>query len=246
MKIPLRDAEGPRVLLVEDDPVSRAFLAAAVRATPATVDEAAGMQAALALAGASSDYDLWLFDARLPDGSGAELLARLRACHPRVPALAHTAATDAASHAALSAAGFDDLLVKPLPATAVAVAIRNALGMTAVDLAGHEAGPWDDAAAVRALNGNHAHVEALRGLFRAELPVIHQRIRAAAAQEDIDAMGAELHRLLASCGFVGAARLARAARDLQSDPRSPGARERFEQAVDETLAATGIPAAEVL
>ncbi len=68
----------PHVLLVEDDPVSRAFLGAAIQAVPATVDAADTMAAAFALATAGP-YDLWLFDANLPDGSGIELLTRLRA-----------------------------------------------------------------------------------------------------------------------------------------------------------------------
>jgi DNA-binding response OmpR family regulator len=86
-------ASPPRILLVEDDPVSRAFLGAAVHALPAVVDAADSMAAAMALA-AASRYDLWLIDANLPDGHGAELLSRLRVREAQTPAVAHTAATD--------------------------------------------------------------------------------------------------------------------------------------------------------
>ena len=86
-------SQPPRVLLVEDDPVSRAFLGAAIQALPAAVDAADSMAAALALA-AAGRYDLWLFDASLPDGSGSELLAKLRVRDASTPALAHTAAHD--------------------------------------------------------------------------------------------------------------------------------------------------------
>ena len=80
----------PRILLVEDDPTSRAFLQAATESLPAHVDSAVTVAEALALA-ARHDYALWLIDANLPDGSGSGLLARLRAQAPSVPAIAHTA-----------------------------------------------------------------------------------------------------------------------------------------------------------
>src|SRR5688572_30289570 len=116
----------PRVLLVEDDPVSRAFLTASIHALPAAVDAADSMAAALALA-ATNRYDAWLFDANLPDGSGVELLERLRIRDSSTPALAHTAAPDAEIGESLRAAGFAQVLVKPLPALAVQKALRALL-----------------------------------------------------------------------------------------------------------------------
>jgi HPt (histidine-containing phosphotransfer) domain-containing protein len=49
-------------------------------------------------------------------------------------------------------------------------------------------------------------------------------------------MRAELHRLAASCGFVGAARLAAVVRELQAAPLQPQALQRFDAAVDDLLA----------
>ena len=54
-----------------------------------------------------------------------------------------------------------------------------------------------------------------------------QRIEAAAACGDEEAIRAELHRLAASCGFVGAAGLADAVRALQAAPRDARALLRF-------------------
>ncbi|MFC3551260.1 response regulator [Lysobacter cavernae] len=230
----------PRLLLVEDDPTSRAFLSAALRALPAEVDAADSLAAATALA-QTQDYALWLIDARLPDGSGAELLARLRSRHPHTPALAHTAAHEPAILEALVAAGFAEVLVKPLPATAVQTAVRSRLGLSTDPVAiptTDTDGPWpvwDDAAAVQALNGNRAHVDTLRGLFAQELPRSLQAITAAATRGDAEAVRADLHRLRASCGFVGAARLAAAVQALQQDALSATLLVRFEQAAHETL-----------
>ena len=52
----------PAVLLVEDDPASRAFLAAATAALPARVVEADGCRAALEAAASAPPFDLWLVD----------------------------------------------------------------------------------------------------------------------------------------------------------------------------------------
>lgn len=223
----------PRILLVEDDPTSRAFLAAAAAGTPARVDEADGVATALALSG-TTRHDLWLVDANLPDGSGAALLQQLRASHAGVAAIAHTACTEPATADALRAAGFDDVLVKPLPATAVQAAIRARIGSVAA--APTTRPVWDDAAAAAALNGNMTHVQTLRGLFADDLPDTQARVQSAASRGDVAGMQAELHKLRASCGFVGAGRLGDAVAALQDAPDDPGRIAAFESAAAETVA----------
>ncbi|MFL6593789.1 MAG: response regulator [Luteimonas sp.] len=230
----------PRILLVEDDAVSRAFLSAAAEALPATVDAVDSCTAARAV---QEHGDLWLIDANLPDGNGADLLAQLRRTSPGTPALAHTASRDPADHQALLTAGFAEVLVKPLPVIAVQTAICRALGY---DLAFADGQPrlcaklpgWDDAAALSALKGEHDHVVALRRLFLDELAGQCRAVEDAIARGDGAATGRVLHMLRASCGFVGAARLGEAARVLESDPRSAFSLERFRGAVDELLAAS--------
>jgi HPt (histidine-containing phosphotransfer) domain-containing protein len=78
-----------------------------------------------------------------------------------------------------------------------------------VSAASREFPIWDDAAALAALNGNAEHVAALRTLFLDELPGMRTQIA------DAGTRAATLHRLRASCGFVGAARLADAVQALQ-------------------------------
>lgn len=238
----MKPAQAPRVLLVEDDPVSRAFLTAAVQAVPAEVDSADSVAAALSLARVQH-YALWLFDANLGDGSGAALLARLRGQHPHTPALAHTAAGEQAVRHALLAAGFLEVLVKPLPAAAVRSAVQRALGLayepgTSVAVGAAAKQPlWDDDAAALALNGNRTHIAILRGLFIKELPHLRERIDVATRDGDLDGVRANLHKLRASCSFVGAARLAEASHALHQQAGSPGVLARFDQAAQDTLAA---------
>jgi CheY-like chemotaxis protein len=224
----------PRILLVEDDPVSRAFLGAAAHALPAVVDAADSMAAAMALA-AAGRYDLWLIDANLPDGHGAELLSRLRARGAQTPAVAHTAAHDAEVATRLLEAGFQRVFVKPLPAKSVQKGLREVLGLEAEPqptgetpgMDGMNVPLWDDETAARALNGNREHIATLRMLFIAELPGITERVRNAFHNEDIQGLHDELHRLRASCGFVGATRLRQAVQILGSDDRSQAGLQAF-------------------
>ena len=94
---------------------------------------------------------------------------------------------------------------------------------------------WDDESAIRALNGNRAHVDTLRELFAQELPKCLQAVTTAASQGDTSSIGAELHRLRASGGFVGAARLGAAVQALQHVPSSPLLLSALEHAAQDTL-----------
>lgn len=244
----------PRILLLEDDPVSAEFMSAALVAMPARVERAASLAEARsrladeATAGDGDRHDLWLFDARLPDGAGADLLGELRAHGRSTPALAHTAEPRPEERAALLAAGFADVLIKPLGVDALQAAVRSALGDAPVSAHAAEAPSmetaaalpiWDDAVALRALNGNAAHVAAMRGLFLQELDATATRMTAAVAAGDVAALGEDLHRLRAACGFVGAALLAAAVEALREAPTSPAALAQFDKAARDTLSAAG-------
>lgn len=222
----------PRLLLVEDDPVSAEFLRAAATALPAEVDVAPSMAEALACA-STQQHDLYLFDANLPDGRGETLLRQLRELGLATPALAHTAAREYPLRERLLAAGFVDVLCKPLTVAELHDALRSHLGSPPP---GCGTPPrWDDDAALAALGGQQAHVDALRDLFLRELPGQRQRIEGAGVQGDEAAIRAELHRLVASCSFVGAARLATAVRELQAAPLDAPALQRFCFALDDLL-----------
>lgn len=242
---PAPTASIPKLLLVEDDPTTRAFLTAAAEALPAEVDAVATVAEAIARAGAN-DYALWLIDANLPDGDGAGLLSGLRSRGLRTPALAHTAARERAAAEALMAAGFLAVLVKPMPAATLQAAIRDALDAHApAPLHLVESPPagdapiWNDEAALTALNGEQTHVDALRGLFLDELPMVRTAVAAAARDGNDTALRSALHRLQASCGFVGAARISAAVAAIQEQPGAEEALDGFLAAVDETLHSVG-------
>lgn len=228
----------PRLLLVEDDPVSLAFLRAALEALPATVETAMSMAEAQA---AAPDHDLWLIDANLPDGSGAALLALLRAKSAATPALAHTADDSPALAQRLGEAGFDSVVVKPVAAVALQAKVRSLLGLSSPapsPTPGNDGVAllplWDDGAAMTALNGNRSAVEQLRTLFLAELPGQCERIAAALRSGDTETARGEFHRLKASSGFVGAVRLQAAAGRLSESPSNAELLDAFEEATRST------------
>lgn len=230
----------PRFLLVEDDIISCGFLKAALETLPADVDTADSLATALAR-GHHTGYDLWLIDANLPDGHGSDVLQRLRERHPQTPALAHTADRDAGLHARLRQAGFADILVKPLGREDLLRVVRRGLARgpaalpsvatAATATQANDAQDWDEITALAALNGQRSHLVALRELFLAELPGVRDAVEQAVDRHDEPALRSQLHRLQASCGFVGAARLARAVRNLHQMPASHQARAGFQDAV---------------
>lgn len=232
----------PRLLLVEDDAVSGSFMAAALEALPAQVDLADSMAAALAM---ENKHQLWLLDANLPDGSGIDLLGILRSRSHGTPALAHTADHSPDLHAQLLAAGFDDVLVKPLTAAQLQQAVTRLLDNTParplrvqeVSVDFHVLPLWDQATALAALNGNQEHVATLRGMFLDELGRQHGQILSALHSANLEGARHVLHQLKASSGFVGAMRLNAAASALEKSLTDAAALERFSMTVHETRAA---------
>ena len=223
-----------RLLLVEDDAVSRGFLTLALQSMPATVVDTANDAAQALTHSRAQAHALWLLDANLPDASGEQLLDALRELRPGVPALCLTAEVQPERLDQLRAASFAEVLQKPLAIATLHAAVRRALGTR--HQAAHGGIVWDDAQALQALGGNAAAMQAMRGLFVAELPVQCSAILRAIAAGDTDAVRAELHRLKASCGFVGSLRLLDAVRALSDAPADQRRAEQFRAEVAAALA----------
>src|SRR3546814_2810457 len=85
-----------------------------------------------------------------------------------------------------------------MPATTLQLAVRDALGARVREAplasvpARFDTGAWDDAAALAALNGEQAHVDALRKLFLDELPDTRDGVRDAARAGDVERLRAAL------------------------------------------------------
>lgn len=226
-----------RLLLVEDDQTSRYFLAEALRGLPALVDEAVDIDQATRLV-SSTRHDLWLVDAHLPDGDGASCLRSLRRYHD-TPALAITAGASREELDQLCACGYLEVLLKPVSIALLQSTVRRLLGETPTIAAPRDDGKlpvWDEARALAAIGGHHGSLMALRKIFLDELPGLRAQVLAAHAAGDKVQLGAVLHKLKASCGFVGATRLLRAVEALDRSPGNTGLAREFDHAVADAIA----------
>jgi CheY-like chemotaxis protein len=215
-----KEAARFRVLLAEDDAVSREFLCEAIRACGGEPTACADGPGALALA-REGRWDLLILDHHLPSMNGEAVLAALRSdAVPIPPALATTAEPDSV-RTMLLGAGFAQVLPKPVAFEV----LRDVLMQF-----GCEANALDDDNALRAC-GSHSAVERLRRLFaEQELPRIQDEFDRSA--DDPHTLRPTLHRLLASCGFCGATALARACGALHDALASGTDGHRIDAAMD--------------
>jgi CheY-like chemotaxis protein/HPt (histidine-containing phosphotransfer) domain-containing protein len=222
----------PRLLVVEDDAISRSFLQDALSALPAQVDAAADIAQALALVRAG-DYALWLVDAHLPDGDGLDCLRALRDVSA-TPALAITAGVGRDELDALCAGGYLEVLLKPVSVAALHATVQRLLKRSAWRVREPQMQGklplWDEARALAALGGNREALDKLRTMFLSELPSLCSQLCASRSNGDLAAIQALLHKLKASCGFVGAARMLQAVNALAAAPMDVDAWQNFENA----------------
>src|SRR5512139_3220893 len=98
---------GRRILLAEDNPISRAVALELLR-VPGLSVEAVGDGAAAVAAVGRGQVDLVLMDVQMPGMGGLEATQALRAAGATLPIVAMTGNTDAQDHAACLAAGMTD------------------------------------------------------------------------------------------------------------------------------------------
>ena len=113
-----------RVLVVEDDPLLLDGLTVGLGLAGVTVDvvsTCADAEAALA----ANAFDAVVLDRMLPDGSGLDVLKRLRGSGDRTPILLLTALDDTTDRVDGLDAGADDYLGKPFDLDELAARIRS-------------------------------------------------------------------------------------------------------------------------
>jgi len=148
-------------------------------------------------------------------------------------AIATTAEPDAAIHAQLRAAGFAQVLLKPMDGLSLRDALRE-LGIARALASPDLDAALDDAAGLRA-SGSPQALAALRGLFARELEVLANEWDS--LRNDAFALAERLHKLRAACGFCGALALQSAAGELAEalheaeSARTESARMEFQHAL---------------
>ncbi len=117
-----------RILVLEDQPSVRSFLAAGLRRYGYDVLEAAtGDEALAAASGAEPPIDLFLSDVRVPGGSGPETVSALVAERPGLRVLYMSGYTDAPRDASGRMPDGFDLLAKPFSLERLAKRVRELL-----------------------------------------------------------------------------------------------------------------------
>ncbi len=202
----------PRLLVVDDNALTLYFFRDALAAFGVECETAASATEAVARAAVSA-FDLMLIDAHLPDMHGAQLLQRIRSgdgASRDVTALATTAALG--TEAQLLAAGFTDVLTKPIGLAALHARLSPYLRVAPDD----EAGAYLDARRARHALGDASLVAPLRELLSRELESVPDEFALLAARGDLVGMRERLHRLAASAGLCGAVVLGRVIDELHA------------------------------
>jgi DNA-binding NtrC family response regulator len=117
------------ILIVDDDPVQRRLLEAAITRAGMTVVTAPGGQPALDLLNGprGDQFTLVLLDLIMPDMDGLTVLGKLKLSHSELPVIVLTARGGIDTAVEAMRAGACDFLVKPASPERITVSIRNAL-----------------------------------------------------------------------------------------------------------------------
>lgn len=115
-----------KILVVEDEPKSAAFLRKGLSASGFVVDLAADGDEALSLA-ASLSYDLLILDVMLPRRDGWTVMGDLRSRGIRTPVLFLTARDTVSDRVKGLELGADDYLVKPFAFSELLARVRSVL-----------------------------------------------------------------------------------------------------------------------
>ena len=117
------------ILIVDDDPVQRRLLEAAIGRLGLITMTAPGGGPALDLLFSPKvdQISLMLLDLVMPDIDGIQVLSKLRAVNPDMPVIVLTAKGDIDSAVEAMRAGATDFLVKPASPERIKVSIQNAL-----------------------------------------------------------------------------------------------------------------------
>ena len=104
--------QNPRVLYIEDHEDTRELVTLLLTQRNYDVVSGSTIESGIALAGAQ-DFDLYLLDSWLPDGSGLELCQRIRQFDKNTPILFYSAAAYASDHDMALQCGAQAYLIKP-------------------------------------------------------------------------------------------------------------------------------------
>ncbi|HVX96904.1 MAG TPA: response regulator [Polyangia bacterium] len=151
-------SSAPRnILIVDDDSCVRSSLAQSFRDAGWTVRTAERCVQAAALAGLAAPSYL-IVEQRLADGSGFDLLARVRATNPNVIAIVLTRYPSVAAAVHAIRMGFQDYIAKPVEARRIAALLGAVPGVGCAEEAANDVFASDDEpASLARVEWEHIH-----------------------------------------------------------------------------------------
>jgi signal transduction histidine kinase/CheY-like chemotaxis protein/HPt (histidine-containing phosphotransfer) domain-containing protein len=228
---PAARALGPKILLVEDNPVNREVAVGMLESLGCTADAAENGWLALKLM-ATETYDAVLMDCQMPVMNGLAATGEIRRREQssgatRVPIIALTANAMEGDRKRCLDAGMDDFLTKPFTQQQLATQLRRWLALRALPEAGRRdlsRIPLIDAGVLRniAALAKPALLNSMIDLYLQHSPGWVAAIETAAANMQSNALSQAVHTLTSSTSNLGGARLAMVAKECEVLVREGG------------------------
>jgi CheY-like chemotaxis protein len=228
-----------RVLIADDDPVSRLVITRQLQLRGFTVDAASNGREAVDMHAAAS-YAAIFMDCQMPGLNGYDAARAIRereGSERHTPVIAMTASVREADRELCFVSGMDDYIAKPLDQSALDGAIARRIPSVELDLS--TTGPLEGAAGdlgvpllehsvlTDVFRHNSESRNYLIGVFVEETQARLDQLAAAAAAGDTATMQRLTHALKGSAGAVGARRLERICTEAHAAAMA-------DQAVDDT------------
>ena len=224
-------AAGPKILLVEDNPVNREVAVGMLESLGCTADAAENGWMALKAMNTAT-YDAVLMDCQMPVMDGLAATGEIRRREQtsgaaRVPIIALTANAMEGDRERCLAAGMDDFLSKPFTQQQLATLLRRWLALRALpeterrDLSRLpliDAGVLHNIAAL----AKPALLNSMIDLYLEHSPALVGAIEAAAANMQPEALSQAVHTLKSSTSNLGGTRLGLVAKECEALVREGG------------------------
>ena len=228
---PAARGAGPKILLVEDNPVNREVAVAMLESLGCAADAAENGWLAIE-AMTTATYDAVLMDCQMPVMDGLTATGEIRRREQtsgaaRVPIIALTANAMEGDRERCLAAGMDDFLSKPFTQQHLATLLRRWLALRALpESEGRDLSrvPLIDAGVLRniAALAKPTLLNSMIDLYLQHSPGLIGAIETAAANMQADALSQAVHTLKSSTSNLGGTRLAMVAKECENLVRGGG------------------------
>jgi two-component system sensor histidine kinase BarA len=246
------DLAGVRVMVAEDNEVSRRLVAYLLERRGAEVTVAVNGRQALERMG-SQHFDLVLMDMHMPEMDGATVTAMMRAAERGIrhtPVVALTADALEGNRERFRDVGMDDYLPKPVDEASLYATVRRWAGARVADqgaqLKTHATGPvarkdepavLDGEQALKAAGGKQALADELLGMLVEEVAAQEHQMEEVLLEGDMGALAELAHTMAGGAGHCGALALKAAAKQLEgaardADPRVASCLQRLHTEAD--------------